>query len=63
MAASFLQAPTDIAANQIGFWAKVRAGDCSAGRFTRVSEASFAMALSGGGLSPAEQEMFDSEYE
>jgi len=36
--------------------------DCSAGRFTRVRSA-FAIALSGGGLSPAEQELFDSEYD
>jgi len=33
-------------------------------RFQRsVGDAAFAIALSGGGLSPAEQELFDSEYE
>jgi dienelactone hydrolase len=62
-AAKFLQARTDIAANQIGFWGQSQGGWIAPLAAARVSEAAFAIALSGGGLSPAEQELFDSEYE
>jgi pimeloyl-ACP methyl ester carboxylesterase len=62
-AATFLQARTDIAAKQIGFWGLSQGGWIAPLAASRMSEAAFAIALSGGGLSPAEQELFDSEYE
>jgi len=61
--ARFLQARTDIAANQIGFWGQSQGGWIAPLAASRVSEAAFAITLSGGGLSPAEQELLDSEYE
>jgi pimeloyl-ACP methyl ester carboxylesterase len=62
-AARFLQARKDIAANQIGFWGLSQGGWIAPLAASRMSEAAFAIALSGGGLSPAETELFDSEYE
>jgi uncharacterized protein len=62
-AARFLQSRTDIAANQIGFWGLSQGGWIAPLAASRMSETAFAIALSGGGLSPAEQELFDSEYE
>ena len=62
-AAKFLQARTDIAANQIGFWGLSQGGWIAPLAASRFPDAAFAIALSGGGLSPAKQEMFDSEYE
>lgn len=62
-AARFLQARTDIAANQIGFWGLSQGGWIAPLAASRFPDAAFAIALSGGGLSPAEQELFDSEYE
>lgn len=62
-AARFLQARAGIAANQIGFWGQSQGRWIAPLAASRVSEAAFAIALSGGGLSPAEQELFDSEYE
>ena len=61
--ARFLQARTDIAANQIGFWGQSQGGWIAPLAASRFPEAAFAIALSGGGLSPAEQELLDSEYE
>ena len=61
--AKFLQARTDIAANQIGFWGQSQGGWIAPLAASRFPEAAFAVALSGGGLSPAETELFDSEYE
>ncbi len=61
--ARFLQARTDIAANQIGFWGLSQGGWIAPLAASRLSEAAFAIALSGGGLSPAETELLDSEYE
>jgi len=61
--ARFLQARTDIAANQIGFWGQSQGGWIAPLAASRFADAAFAIALSGGGLSPAEQELFDSEYE
>jgi len=62
-AARFLQARTDVAANQIGFWGQSQGGWIAPLAASRMSDAAFAIALSGGGLSPAVQELFDSEYE
>jgi pimeloyl-ACP methyl ester carboxylesterase len=61
--ARFLQTRKDIAANQIGFWGLSQGGWIAPLAASRMSEAAFALALSGGGLSPAVQELFDSEYE
>ena len=61
--ARFLQARKDIAANQIGFWGLSQGGWIAPLAASRFPEAAFAIALSGGGLSPAETELFDSEYE
>lgn len=62
-AARFLQSRTDVAANQIGFWGQSQGGWIAPLAASRFADAAFAIALSGGGLSPAEQELFDSEYE
>ena len=62
-AAKFLQARTDIAANQIGFWGLSQGGWIAPLAASRFPDAAFAIALSGGGLSPAETELFDTEYE
>jgi pimeloyl-ACP methyl ester carboxylesterase len=61
--ARFLQARADIAANQIGFWGLSQGGWIAPLAASRFSDAAFAIALSGGGLSPAETELLDSEYE
>ena len=61
--AKFLQARTDIAPNQIGFWGQSQGGWIAPLAASRFPAAAFAVALSGGGLSPAETELFDSEYE
>ncbi|HKP39174.1 MAG TPA: alpha/beta fold hydrolase [Pyrinomonadaceae bacterium] len=61
--ARFLQARNDIAANQIGFWGQSQGGWIAPLAASRLPEAAFAVALSGGGLSPADTELFDSEYE
>ncbi len=62
-AAKFLQARNEIAANQIGFFGQSQGGWIAPLAASRFPDAAFAIALSGGGLSPAEQELFDSEYE
>lgn len=62
-AAKFLQARTDVAANQIGFWGQSQGGWIAPLAASRFPDAAFAIALSGGGLSPAETELFDTEYE
>jgi pimeloyl-ACP methyl ester carboxylesterase len=62
-AARFLQARTDVAANQIGFWGQSQGGWIAPLAASRFPDAAFAIALSGGGLSPAETELFDTEYE
>lgn len=61
--AKFLQARTDVAANQIGFFGQSQGGWIAPLAASRFSDAAFAIALSGGGLSPADTELFDSEYE
>ena len=62
-AARFLQARTDVAANQIGFWGQSQGGWIAPLAASRMSEAAFAIAMSGGGLTPAETELLDSQYE
>ena len=61
--ARFLQARRDIAPNQIGFWGQSQGGWIAPLAASRFPEAAFAVALSGGGLSPADTELFDSEFE
>ncbi len=61
--ARFLQARTDIAANRIGFWGQSQGGWIAPLAASRLPEAAFAVALSGGGLSPADTELFDTEFE
>jgi len=61
--AKFLQARNEIAANQIGFWGQSQGGWIAPLAASRFPEAAFAVALSGGGLSPADTELFDSEFE
>lgn len=61
--AKFLQARTDIAANQIGFWGQSQGGWIAPLAASRFPDAAFAVALSGGGLTPADTELFDSEFE
>jgi len=61
--AKFLQARTDIAANQIGFWGQSQGGWIAPLAASRFPESAFAVALSGGGLTPADTELFDSEFE
>ena len=61
--AKFLQTRTDIAANQIGFWGQSQGGWIAPLAASRFPDAAFAVALSGGGLSPADTELFDTEFE
>ena len=62
-AAKFLQSRSDINPKQIGFWGLSQGGWIAPLAASRFPDAAFAIALSGGGLSPAETELFDSEYE
>lgn len=62
-AAKFLQSRTDVDPKQIGFWGLSQGGWIAPLAASRFPEAAFAIALSGGGLSPAETELFDSDYE
>jgi uncharacterized protein len=61
--AKFLQTRNEVAANQIGFWGQSQGGWIAPLAASRFPEAAFAVALSGGGLSPADTELFDSEFE
>jgi pimeloyl-ACP methyl ester carboxylesterase len=62
-AAKFLQSRPDVAPKQIGFTGQSQGGWIAPLAASRFPDAAFAIALSGGGLSPAETELFDSEYE
>jgi pimeloyl-ACP methyl ester carboxylesterase len=62
-AAKFLQSRADLAPNHIGFWGLSQGGWIAPLAASRFPGAAFAIALSGGGLSPAETELFDTEYE
>jgi pimeloyl-ACP methyl ester carboxylesterase len=61
--ARFLQARADIAPNQIGFLGQSQGGWIAPLAASRFPDAAYAIAMSGGGLSPAETELFDTEYE
>lgn len=62
-AAKFLQTRSEVNPKQIGFWGLSQGGWIAPLAASRFPDAAFAIALSGGGLSPAEQELLDSEYE
>jgi len=62
-AAKFLQSRKDIDPKQIGFWGLSQGGWIAPLAASRFADSAFAIALSGGGLSPAETELFDTEYE
>jgi pimeloyl-ACP methyl ester carboxylesterase len=62
-AAKFLQSRTDVNPKQIGFWGLSQGGWIAPLAASRFPDAAFAIALSGGGLTPAETELFDTEYE
>jgi len=61
--AKFLQERADVDSRRIGFWGLSQGGWIAPLAAARFKDAAFAIALSGGGLTPAEQELFDSEYE
>ena len=61
--ARLLKARTDVAANKIGFFGQSQGGWIAPLAASRFPDAAFAIALSGGGLSPAETELLDSEFE
>jgi pimeloyl-ACP methyl ester carboxylesterase len=61
--ARFLQARNEVAANQIGFVGQSQGGWIAPLAASRFPDAAYAIAVSGGGLSPAVQELLDSEYE
>ena len=62
-AAKFLRARTDVNPKQIGFWGQSQGGWIAPLAASRFPDSAFAIALSGGGLTPAETELFDTEYE
>ena len=62
-AAEFLQTRAGVAANQIGFIGQSQGGWIAPLAASRFPDAAYAIAMSGGGLSPAETELFDTEYE
>jgi pimeloyl-ACP methyl ester carboxylesterase len=62
-AAKFLQTRSEVNPRQIGFWGLSQGGWIAPLAASRFADAAFAIALSGGGLSPAETELFDTEYE
>ena len=59
--ARFLQNHADINPGKIGFWGISEGGWTASEAASRFSDAAFAIVVSGGGLSPAAGEMFDSE--
>src|SRR5215213_2279010 len=61
-AAKFLQSRKDVNPKQIGFWGLSQGGWIAPLAASRFPDAAFAIALSGGGLSPAETELFETEY-
>jgi pimeloyl-ACP methyl ester carboxylesterase len=62
-AARFLQARTDIDTTRIGFWGLSQGAWMASLAAVRFGRAAFVMTLSGGGLTPAEGELLDSEWE
>ena len=61
--AKFLQSRTEINRKRIGFWGLSQGGWIAPLAAARFADSAFAIALSGGGLSPAEQELLDTEFE
>lgn len=62
-AAKFLQARTDIEGTRIGFWGLSQGAWIAPLAAVRFGSAAFVVSLSGGGLTPAEGELLDSEWE
>lgn len=63
VAARYLQSRNDIDNKKIGFWGLSQGGWIAPLAAARFKDSAFAIALSGGGVSPAEQELLDTEYE
>ena len=61
--AKFLQANSELDPKRIGFWGLSQGGWIAPLAASRFPEAAFAVAISGGGLTPAATELFDTEYE
>ena len=61
--AKFLQARAEIDPKRIGFWGLSQGGWIAPLAASRFPDTAFAVAISGGGLTPATQELFDTEYE
>jgi pimeloyl-ACP methyl ester carboxylesterase len=62
-AAKFLQARNDIDATRVGFWGLSQGAWIAPLAATRFGSTAFVMTLSGGGVTPAEGELLDSEWE
>ena len=62
-AAKFLEQRPEVDKGHIGFWGLSQGAWTAPLAALRFPRAAFVMTLSGGGLSPAEAEIFDSEYE
>lgn len=61
--AKFLQSRAEIDPKRIGFWGLSQGGWIAPLAASRFPDAAFAVAISGGGLTPAATELFDTEYE
>lgn len=61
--AKFLQSRAEIDPKRIGFWGLSQGGWIAPLAASRFPDAAFAVAVSGGGLTPASQELLDTEYE
>lgn len=61
--AKFLQSNSEIDPKRIGFWGLSQGGWIAPLAASRFPDAAFAVAISGGGLTPASTELFDTEYE
>jgi pimeloyl-ACP methyl ester carboxylesterase len=61
--AKFLQTHAEIDPKRIGFWGLSQGGWIAPLAASRFPDAAFSVAISGGGLTPASTELFDTEYE
>jgi pimeloyl-ACP methyl ester carboxylesterase len=61
--AKYLETRNEVDSRRIGFWGLSQGAWIAPLAAVRFSAAAFVMTLSGGGLTPAEQELADSEYE
>ncbi|HEX5705131.1 MAG TPA: alpha/beta fold hydrolase [Pyrinomonadaceae bacterium] len=61
--AKFLQSNSEIDPKRIGFWGLSQGGWIAPLAASRFPDAAFAVAISGGALTPAVTELFDTEYE